>query len=591
MSYHARLIGSNRPVKLFQPLITVVSLVVAAFGAASGPVAARQLASGSTNATVAQGQSVAQPRPSGPARDSAAKTPTGVLRGRVIDSDTALPLRRVQIRITSNELRESRTVITDARGGYEVNDLPVGRYNVTALKGGYVSLVFGQRQPFEPGRPVEVRAGEVTENIAFSLPRGAALDGRIVDELGEPVTDVLVMAMRSQYVAGRRRLMNIGRTVLTNDRGEYRLFGLPPGNYYVSATTRATGDAGGGLSYVATYQPGPPNLAYATPVSLSLSQDSKAADIALSTVRSGTLSGAAFDSDGRPFVGGAVTLSQSIGGVSLIAATSTIKPDGSFSLAGVTPGDYLVQASAGTAAPGSDASAEVASARVSFSDGDQVEIRLFAQKPISVFGRIIPDESARWSPSSFQLRALPASIDDPIPPNGITWRIHDDWSFEAKLPRAVALFRLGAAPSGAVLKSVMLDGVDVADAGLDLTKTTEARGLEVFLAPRASELTGAVQTRDGTKVADFVVVAFAQDRDRWQYQSRYFGGARADASGGFKIRGLPAGDYFIAAVNSLDVGQASDPEVLSDLAATAAKVSIAEGESKAVSLVLSSRSW
>jgi len=540
-----------------------------------------------------QAQSAEQRRPNNPARDATAKTATGIVRGRVTDSETSLPLRRVQVRITSNELRESRIAVTDGRGAYEVTDLPAGRYNVSVSKGGYVSLVFGQKRPFEPGRPVEIRSGEATENISFSLPRGAALDGRIVDELGEPVADVLVMAMRSQYAAGRRRLMNVGRTALTNDRGEYRLFGLPPGDYYVSATVRAAGSAesAGGLSYSPTYYPGTPNLAEATPVSLALSQDSKATDIALSMVRSSTINGAAFDSDGRLFAGGTATLSQTIGGLSLIALTTTIKPDGSFSFAGLTPGDYLVQATASTGVPGSDAPAEVASTRVSLVDGDQADIRLFAQKPISVSGRIVPDESSRWSPSSFQLRAVSASGDDPMPPNGIAWRIRDDWSFEARLPKGVMLLRVAAGPPGAVLKSVMLDGAEVADAGLDLTKATEVRGVEVFLAPRASELTGDVKSRDGAKVTDFVVVAFAQDRDRWKHQSRYYGGSRADASGQFRIRGLPPGDYFVAAVDSIDVGQATDPEVLSALAAVAAKVTIGEGESKTVSLVLSSPSW
>lgn len=525
-------------------------------------------------------------------RDTMTRTSTGTVRGRVIDGHTAAPLRRVQVRISSNELQESRVVITDAQGRYEVTDLPAGRYNVSASKGGYVLLVFGQKRPFEPGRPIELHAGEVLEKIDFGLPRGAAVDGRIVDEVGEPVADVVVMAMRSQYAAGRRRLVYVGRPAMTNDRGEYRLYGLPPGQYYISATVRASasGESTGGSGYAATYYPGTPNLAEATPVRLALAQDAKDIEVALAIVHTGTMSGTAFDSDGRPFGGGIVSASQTVAGLSFVATSAPIKADGSFSLSGVTPGDYVVQAASSNGVLADATSGDTASTRISFAGGDESDIRLVARKPISVSGRIVPDQPARWLPSSFQLRAVPASADDAMSQNGVTWRVRDDWSFDVKLPRWVALLRMAAGPRGVVLKSVMLDGVEAADAGVDLTTATEVRGVEVFLTDRSSELSGGVTTRDGAAVSDFVVIAFSQDRERWKFQSRYFGGTRSDASGQFRIRGLPAGDYFVAALDTLDVGQATDPEVLDRLAEAAARVTIRDGESKTMTLVLSTES-
>ena len=73
----------------------------------------------------------------------------------------------------------------------------------------------------------------------FGLPRGSLITGRVVDEFGDPATDVQVSALRYQFVQGTRQLTAAGRVVTTNDIGEYRLFGLSPGQYFVSATYRS----------------------------------------------------------------------------------------------------------------------------------------------------------------------------------------------------------------------------------------------------------------------------------------------------------------------------------------------------------------
>jgi hypothetical protein len=86
-----------------------------------------------------------------------------------------------------------------------------GRYTLNAAKGSYVSLQYGQRRPFEPGKPVEVLEGQTIERLDFSLPRGAVITGRILDEFGELVTDAQVAALRYQFVGGGRRLVPAGR--------------------------------------------------------------------------------------------------------------------------------------------------------------------------------------------------------------------------------------------------------------------------------------------------------------------------------------------------------------------------------------------
>ena len=120
-----------------------------------------------------------------------AKTGTARIRGRIVAADTGAPVRRAQVRITGSDLA-LKTSLTDGEGRYEFRD----------------------------------------------LPRGSVIAGRIVDEFGEPIADASVTAMRSAWSNGKRRLQPAGRAAQTNDLGQYRIFGLAPGDYYVSATFR-----------------------------------------------------------------------------------------------------------------------------------------------------------------------------------------------------------------------------------------------------------------------------------------------------------------------------------------------------------------
>ena len=72
------------------------------------------------------------------------------------------------------------------------------------------------------------------------IPRGSVISGRMLDEFGDPVTDAMVSAMRSVWSNGRRRLQPAGRMAMTNDLGQFRIYGLPAGDYYVSAALRDT---------------------------------------------------------------------------------------------------------------------------------------------------------------------------------------------------------------------------------------------------------------------------------------------------------------------------------------------------------------
>ena len=181
-----------------------------------------------------------------------------------------------------------RTVNTDAEGRFEVADLPAGRYFLMVGRNGYVSLQFGQQRPFEPGRPLVITDGQVIDRIDFALPRGSVISGRVTDELGEPVAGVRMQAMRYRYLPGGERQLvsaNIGGSfnMVTNDLGEFRVFGLMPGSYVVSANPDDGGmmSLGGGVmpgnlsagdaeGFATTYYPGTLNPEQAESINLGI---------------------------------------------------------------------------------------------------------------------------------------------------------------------------------------------------------------------------------------------------------------------------------------------------------------------------------
>jgi Carboxypeptidase regulatory-like domain len=191
--------------------------------------------------------------PRQPARDTPAQSPTappatGRITGRVLTGDTGHPIRRARIVIRAQDAPGSQAVLTDDDGNFDITGLAPGHYTVSASKTGFVSLEYGQRRPLQPGTPLQLGDGQQLRGIEFRLPRGGVITGHLLDDTGEPVPGAVVRVMRYRYVQGERQLTPAG-TAQTDDRGEYRVWGLDPGQYYVNAVTRLfnlnVGRAGG----------------------------------------------------------------------------------------------------------------------------------------------------------------------------------------------------------------------------------------------------------------------------------------------------------------------------------------------------------
>ena len=523
---------------------------------------------------------------------------TAILRGQIVAADNGSPIRRAQVRIDSPEAREGRVATTDQQGRFEIKELPPGRYTMTASKGGFVSLQYGQRRPSESGTPIELGDGQLIDKIAIALPRGSVLGGRITDEFGEPVANASVSAWRYGYQGGARRLMPAGQNSrdTTDDQGQFRLFGLPPGDYYVSATLRTGGpevtDPMGELSgYTATYYPGTTNVGEAARVTLAVSQENTGVSFGLIATRLVRVSGQVLMSDGAPATSGMVMLMPAgASGRPGIAAQqggagNRIDQTGTFRLSSVAPGRYQVQARAG------GREFEIAKMDLMVGAEDVEGLTLVTAPGATISGHVVSDtgEPFEFKPAQLQIGARSGSPDLPGGAQGPgAARVGDDWSFALRNITDAVLFR-AQPPQGWALKSVFINGQDITDTPTEFPAGQASGGMQIVLTKKITALTGQITDSRGNPVLDATVVVFPANEKLWAYQSRFIKAARPDQEGKFQVTGLPGAEhYLVVALQGLEDGQAGDPEFLATIKDLGTKVELGEGESKAVDVKLSS---
>jgi uncharacterized protein (DUF2141 family) len=221
-------------------MVAVTALAVAAAPAGShgyGPSADSGLEAPTQDDAAAQGRGGGRGG-RGQTRDNVNQPiGTGTIRGAVYADGSGTPVRRAQVRLTGAELGGGRFATTNDQGVFEFVALPAGRYSLTASKASYVSSAFGARSAGRPGTPIQLAEGQTIEKAFIALARGGVITGIVVDDNGEPSPGTQVRVMRFVMRSGERSVQQAGLDT-TDDRGMYRIYGLQPGEYLVSAIPR-----------------------------------------------------------------------------------------------------------------------------------------------------------------------------------------------------------------------------------------------------------------------------------------------------------------------------------------------------------------
>jgi hypothetical protein len=542
--------------------------------------------------------------PPAPALNASAPAPdpqaTGSLRGRVVGPD-GLAVPRALVRATRN-LAVARTAETDARGQYVIDRLAAGEYTVEAQKYGFINRQYGQDRTSSTGRRVSVQEGQAVDAIDVTLLRGGAITGIILDEFAEPVQGVAVNAMQVLTVAGRVRALKVpssgGRT---DDRGQYRLFGLQPGSYIVQA---AVGDElAAANGYVPLYYPGTQIVDQATKTAVGLGSVTPAIDFTLAPDRAYRVTGTVLDVSGKPAsVGVLIATSERSRSMGTEPVPGRTNADGSFVFTNVPPGDYVIQAmgsstaglppdSRGVPQPGSR---EFASAFVIVGNTDPVPVQLRMSAGATLNGRVVYEGMPTPPAQGVVLLARPADFDrGPLigaGPMGFTLR--PDSTFEYKGVFGPTYLSVSLRQPEWYVKSIVFKGQDLTDAPFDFGLGGTFNDIEVVVSVAGAVVAGRVVDERAASVTDYSLLIFSTLRDRWTgLGSRWVRTARPLQDGTFRVPGLPPGDYWAAAIERMDGlpgGGSAPPEadVLEQLSSRATRITLGEGQQQDVTLRL-----
>jgi carboxypeptidase family protein len=519
-----------------------------------------------------------------------------LIRGRILAGDTGRPLRRAQVTVTTAQGGPPKSTSTNLQGRYELKDLLPGRYVLTVRRAGYLSLQYGQRRPGDQARPIRISNGQILEDVDLSLPRTGSMLGRVLDDGGEPMSDVIVWAMRPMYIEGRRQLaVAAGGFEGTDDTGRFRLTGLAPGRYYIRAMTRETWttvlDGQRQLmGFSPIFYPGTPSLRDARIVDVAIGQQVRVGDVTMIPGRPASISGIALDSHGQPLSGRNAALrirfigaaGGGVGGGGMSTGSAPIAADGSFAFRNVTPGEYEVDVTTGNVRTGDGETARISLAI----DGENIDnVRLVTSAGWTALGRIVTETGAPPSFPATQMRVTSQLIDDVRASSAGVGSMQDDWTFIVKsiLGRARLI---AAPPDGWMVKSIQREGRDISDRPLELKSGEQLTDIDIVVTDRVTTVTGQLIDDRGMPVQDGSVLLFADDSEKWGVGSRFVRAVRPDQRGIWEVKGLPADNYFGVAVDFVEDNLWNDPDYLESLRSHAQRFILDEGAAQSLSLRL-----
>lgn len=293
---------------------------------------------------------------------------TATIGGTVVsDEAQPKPLRRARVTLNGPTLAPGRTAITADDGTFAFERLPPGRYTVAATKDAYVTMNYGARRPGRAGTPIVLRDGEARK-VTLALPRGAVITGVMTDADGLPAQGVQVTALTRRYVGalGNPRILPAGTTASpTDDRGVYRIFGLPAGEYMVTAQSqqRAVGlpvpevrtmnqgtISPRAVSLAPVFYPGATDVARASMVTVGAGEERSGIDLPLQYAPMAIVTGMVAVTPGS--TPPSITMAR-LGEIVGAEGTRNARADadGRFSFPSVAPGQYVLFARSVPASP------------------------------------------------------------------------------------------------------------------------------------------------------------------------------------------------------------------------------------------------
>ena len=569
------------------------------------------------------------------------------LQGRVVRWGTNEPLAKATVELRRVQTGPSAPFVATsaADGTFAFPGIPAGQYRVIATRAGFVRAEYGQRWPSGAGTALTVLAGQAISNVPIPMLQTGAISGTLRDQLGRPIGNADVDAYIATYKTGRRVLTKV-QSVVSDDRGEYRLFWLTPGRYFVAARHpelsggpmrvggmtmgggggpkgfqrfSTTGDNAGapamGLGpqrkvkatekYVPVYYPNTSDEAAASTIEVAPGGEVQAIDFVVVPVPLHHIRGrVVYESNNEPAMSARVqwvtaagsspaTPSPEDGLGALFGAEPPVASveccDGSFDL-GLPSGTYTLVAAV------NNLNARTA---VTVGDGDVDGIVLSLSRGFSIAGRV-RFEGRTPSAQELEIFRLGLAMDPAV--NGL---VPDSYStilpslaFTIEAGRGD--FRLAVAPllpvpgafrfippnNSPALKDMFVKSIRLGESDV-LNNGLHLEGptqqtLEIVISTVAGSLEGRVLGQDRQPLPN-VTVALVPVAGR--RRTDLMRSASSDSSGQFRLVGVPPGDYVAFAIDGPDDGEWQNPDTLPAREAKGTAVRITESSPARVELV------
>ena len=498
----------------------------------------------------------AQPPPADPTTEQI--TGTGAISGRVLAgaSDRGVPFATVHV-TTARYSRFQREVVADTDGRFTIDQLPSGIYRISANPPTDDDDVV----PLENPRLVEVIETRPAAAIDVRLTLAAALSGRVTDERDEPVPGVAIYAMRrwpDSYPPMQRAYHAGPIQVLTDADGRFRLTGLPPVEIILAAEGIAIADRrlpDPRPRFVTTYYPGVTDQDAAKRIPLSQGASIDGLDIRMTRRPGVRVSGLVIDPRGQPYAGAKVHLQavrRTFGGPVEIDAA----PDGRFEVRDVLPGSYRFRVGPPLWAPVERAAAPeyaLVSFEVGHHDVEGLVIAVKAPVDLTVRVSFEPAPPAQF-PERVTLNAM-----SPSELTGATPAATVDEASTAVLKRLAGplVIRSGwgtGTRDGWSLKGVFLGDRDITDIPTEFT-TADSGRVRVVFTSRGAIVSGTVTGVDGRLAGSTSVLLFPENRAEWFETSTGIRDSGVDRTGAYRITGVRAGRYRVAAIPRREVNR------------------------------------
>jgi hypothetical protein len=532
---------------------------------------------------VAAGAAAQPPKPAPAGQSPVPLAGTARISGVVKSAADDAPVGRARVSAAADTLPEPRVTLSETNGQYSLTELPAGSYTITVTRTGFAPQTYALGRSIN-ATPIVVGAGQAVPRIDFALVPGGSITGRVLDEDGSPFAGAIVDALVTRSDNGTDTFLSVSSSQ-TDDRGQFRLFGLAPGQYYVSAADpafRAVSTPKGVLHYSPTYFPGVPFADQAKAVVVTGTGEVPKVEFRLKLVPPARVTGRLTADDGKPMFSGAIIMSPLEGaGVPMVPPRDPkLLPDGTFSFGEVVPGHYQIRARAQTDPV---AVALFGTFTLQVEGNDVLDIQMTLSQGALLDGRLIVQGSrGARPPAPGSIRVRAPFIDGNAFGDSLTGTVQSDGAFALRgMMKGSHQLVVDGLPAPWVVESVSYRGNDITDVQFDVVHRQQFRDVRVTVTDVSREISGVVRNARDLPVANTGVLIFPRVplfRARTNRRMRI---AYTDRSGNFSIPGLPAGEYFAVASLAVDESDLGRRDRLLGWEPLATPFVLAAGDSRA----------